>query len=505
MDRTFVLEQYHDRAYPDAQFEYRQEAGSGPHQIRVQYKVTEGQPRYVRDVLITGLHHTRRSLLKRSILLEPGSPLSWTDMGNMQRRLYNLGVFDRVDMGIQNPSGDTENKYVLYQLTEGHRYYVGVGFGAEFARIGGNQNSVNNPAGAAGFAPRADLELSRNDMFGLGHSLNFKSRYSTLDRRASLEYSIPHFRDVDGRNITISGLYDNTRDVLTFTGRRVEGSAQISKKLNKADTALFRYTWRDVTVDASNLKINPLLIPAQSQAARLGILAATLVEDKRDNPVSAHRGVYNSLDLELVDHGFGGNKNFLRFLGRNSFYKRVHGDTVIASNTELGIIHPFSVTSGVDALSYVPIPERFFSGGSTSIRAFPDNQAGPRDLLTGFPIGGNAVFFHTTELRFPLMGANVEGVIFHDMGNVYTGLSSISFRVHQKSLTDFDYMVHAAGFGIRYRTPVGPIRVDLAYSMNPPTFNGLKGTYQQLVLNQATPAIQHVSHFQFFFSIGQAF
>jgi outer membrane translocation and assembly module TamA len=66
-------------------------------------------------------------------------------------------------------------------------------------------------------------------------------------------------------------------------------------------------------------------------------------------------------------------------------------------------------------------------------------------------------------------------------------------------------MVQAVGFGVRYRTPVGPVRLDLAYSMNPPVFNGLSGTYQQLLLNQATPAIQRVSHFQFFFSIGQAF
>jgi outer membrane protein insertion porin family len=66
-------------------------------------------------------------------------------------------------------------------------------------------------------------------------------------------------------------------------------------------------------------------------------------------------------------------------------------------------------------------------------------------------------------------------------------------------------MVHAVGFGVTYRTPLGPVRIDLAYSINPPTFNGLKGTYQQLVLNQATPAIQSVSHFQFFFTIGQAF
>lgn len=104
-----------------------------------------------------------------------------------------------------------------------------------------------------------------------------------------------------------------------------------------------------------------------------------------------------------------------------------------------------------------------------------------------------------------MIGDDIGGVLFHDMGNVYSGLSEISFGVHQHGLGDFNYMVHAVGFGVTYRTPLGPVRLDLAYSLNPPTFNGLQGTYQQLVLNQATPAIQSVSHVQFFFTIGQAF
>jgi outer membrane protein insertion porin family len=99
----------------------------------------------------------------------------------------------------------------------------------------------------------------------------------------------------------------------------------------------------------------------------------------------------------------------------------------------------------------------------------------------------------------------MQGVLFHDFGNIFKDLSSFSFGVHQKNLQDFNYMVHAVGFGIRYKTPVGPVRVDLAYSINPPTFFGLQGTYQQLVLGTATSQVQSISHFQFFFSIGQTF
>jgi outer membrane protein assembly factor BamA len=96
-------------------------------------------------------------------------------------------------------------------------------------------------------------------------------------------------------------------------------------------------------------------------------------------------------------------------------------------------------------------------------------------------------------------------VLFHDMGNVYSSISNISFGVHQKSLTDYDYMVHAVGFGIRYRTPVGPFRIDLAYSVNPPRFFGFKGTTEEVLAGTAPRVKQGVGHFQFFFSIGQAF
>ena len=102
------------------------------------------------------------------------------------------------------------------------------------------------------------------------------------------------------------------------------------------------------------------------------------------------------------------------------------------------------------------------------------------------------------------------------MGNVFSTLSNISFRFHQRDLQDFDYAAHAVGFGVRYRTPVGPIRLDLAYSINPPSFIGFNGTPAQLL--QCNPNLppsqlpgfcqgsqQNVSHFQFFFSIGQTF
>jgi outer membrane protein insertion porin family len=505
IDRDYLIGLYQSSGFPDATFDWKMEPGPGPHQMKVQYFIAEGKERLVREVLISGMRETRMRLVKPLVTLKAGDPLSWRQMGNMQQGLYNLGVFDKVDMAIQNPQGETYQKYVLYHLEEGHRYSVAVGAGAEFARIGGVQTSLDNPAGQAGFAPRGSFEVSRLNFLGLGHSINFKSRYSTLDRRASINYYAPRYRNVEGRNISFTALYDDARDVRTFTARRLEGSVQLSQQLSKPTSMLFRYTYRDVRVDQSTLKIEPLLIPLLSQPARIGMISTSLIQDRRDDPADAHRGVFNTIDVGLAESVFASRHNFVRFLGRNSWYHLLKKNYVLASNTSFGWLGPFKLAGGADPTQAIPLPERFFGGGSTSHRGFPDNQAGPRDPLTGFPLGGNALLFHSTELRFPLLSDNMQGVLFHDMGNIYSGPGKISFRFHQKSPTDFDYMVHAAGFGVRYRTPVGPIRVDLAYSINPPSFMGLKGNYTDLLFGTAQRVQQSVKSFQFFFSIGQAF
>src|SRR5207237_6694602 len=178
--------------------------------------------RYVRDLLLSGLHTTRQRLVQPLIRLKSGDPLSWTEMGRMQQGLYNLGVFDKVDMAIQNPGGVFPDTYVLYHLEEGHRYSVAVGGGAEIANFGGSQTSLDNPAGTTGFAPRASFDISRLNLWGLGHSLTLKTAYSTLDRRASLTYYAPRYHNVEGRNISVTALYDNESDVLTFKARRYE-------------------------------------------------------------------------------------------------------------------------------------------------------------------------------------------------------------------------------------------------------------------------------------------
>jgi outer membrane protein insertion porin family len=512
VDRDAILAQYYQNGFPNATFAWSSRPAA-PNRLDVRYAIREGGREFVRQVLFNpgGLAHTRPSLVYRNLQLNPGDPLSPTAMSETQRRLYDLGVFSRVDMAIQNPDGETDQKYVVYDLEEARRYSLSVGVGAEFARIGGCAYCLDAPAGETGFAPRVSLGLTRSNLWGIAHSLSLRTRFSTLEQQAALNYNWAHFRGHENLVLTFTGSYEDSKDVRTFSYRREEVSTQLKQRVNKSITLLYRYAYRAVDVNQATLKISPELIPLLSQPVRLGLLSGNLIQDRRDDPLDPHKGIYNTLNVDVAEHIFGSQRDFVRVLARNSTYHRLGSKVVLARSTEIGNIAAFHYTgSGADV---VPLPERFFGGGASSDRAFPEDQSGPRDPETGFPIGGNALFFNQTELRFPLIGENIGGVLFHDFGNTFTGASNFSFRVQQDGLKDFDYMVHAVGFGIRYRTPIGPFRVDLAYDINPPRFYGFKGTEQDLVnagvnpcqnaVNQCTQ--QSVSHFQFFFSIGQTF
>lgn len=495
-DRDNILGFYYDNGYPDATLEIVSTPAAEPRRMDVKFIVNEGRRLFVRDVRVNGLVSTRPSLVSSRVSLEPGQPLSLSSMVFSQRRLYDLGIFAKVDMALQNPAGNTREKRVLFQMEEASRYSLNGGFGAEFGRFGGSQTSLSSPAGGAAFAPRLSLGISRLNFLGVGHTVGVQTRLSTLQRRGLVTYLAPQFRGAEDYNLTVTAFFDDSKNVRTFSSRRLEGAVQFGQRLNRALSAQYRFVYRRVS--ASDVKIDPALIPLFSQPVRVGLLATTFINDRRDEPLDATRGHYTSLDLSLASKGFTSETDFFRLLGRNSSYHRLGRDYILTRNTTFGWINNYGARD-------IPLPERFFAGGASSHRAFPENQAGPRDLVTGFPLGGRSLLFNQTELRFPLVGANLGAVFFHDAGNVYDSIGAISFRFSQRDHQDFNYMVHALGFGVRYRTPIGPIRVDLAYGINSPRFVGYRGSLEDLIRQTGEPVPQRVSRFQFHFSLGQAF
>ena len=504
-DRDTILSYYYNNGYPQAQFDWSQTA-TGQHQVGLRFLVTPGPRKYVRDWTIGGLRTTNLGIVLRRISLQPGDPLSQIQIAENQRRLYDLGIFAKVETAIQNPEGVEASKYVLFQVEEARRYSMNIGFGAEIGRIGGGVTTFDAPAGTGAFSPRVSFGVSRLNFMGLGHTVSLQTRFSNFQQRALLSYFAPQFTGRENLNLTFTALVDHSLDVRTFESRRIEESIQLGQKLSRANTIQYRFTYRNVDVPPDSVKITPALIPIFAQSVRVGQLGLTFLQDRRDDPTDAKRGIYNSVDLGLSIPAFGSETDFTRLNVQNSSYHRLTRDLTFARTVTFGWINRLG------GLPAIPLPERYFSGGASSQRAFPDYQAGPRDPITGFPLGGTALLMNSFELRFPLIGDNIGGVLFNDAGNVYSNIKNVSFRFNQRDIRDFDYMVQGFGFGIRYRTPVGPIRIDFSLSPNSPRFVGYEGSEQELLTCSApgstTPcktSQQRISIFQFHFSLGQAF
>ena len=540
-DRELVLNDYFNLGFPSVQLETSAKYSNEAHtQMDVVYEVHEGPQEFVNRVLVSGVEHTKPHIVNRAVVIHNGAPLSQEKMLQTQRNLYDLGIFNEVQTAIQNPEGDEAQKDVLFQIKEARRWTVDYGFGIEIG-TGLNLAQGGSPQGETGVSPRVTLDVTRINFRGRDQSLIFKSHFGNLQKRASLSFDQPRWFDLTNWRMTVTALYDNTRDVNTFSSNRLEGSVQLTQKATKSTQFLYRFAYRRVKVDPSSFPagFTPDLIPIYSRAVRVGMPSLIYLRDTRDDPVNSTKGTYNTFDLGAASGYFGSEANFGRILAQNATYHKFHKNWVFARSLRIGVEMPYGTPcqdlaasngacpSEIAATGYVPLPERYFVGGSNSHRGFAINQAGPRDPSSGAPLGGNAMIVNNLELRLPptplpFVHDDLSFVLFHDIGNAFGTANQMwknLARFNQRdqkscrdylsatSTCDFSYMSQAVGTGVRYRTPIGPVRVDLGYNLTPPVFpvkDPCAGVTQPSTCT-AVPHFEQVRHFNFFFSIGQTF
>jgi outer membrane protein assembly factor BamA len=461
-------------------------------EVNVTYHIEEGPQTRVRRILITGFVHTRPGIIRKLIQVKPNAPLRQGEVVDTQRRLYNLGTFNRVTVAPQNPSGADADKDVVALVEEAKRYTLAYGGGFEVQRLA---SSSNPTGGAIEAAPRGILEISKLNLTGRADTLSLKLRGSTLQGRALLGYSSPNTFASPNFSFQATAYAEKTRDINTFNETRYEGSLQLTQQVSPRTTMLYRYSFRKILV--SDLKILPEEIPLFQQPTLVSQFGISWVRDTRDNPADASKGTLNSADFGLADTYFGSSASFTHFLYQNSSYYPIKKRFSFARSLRIGVLNPYRDTvsltfpapTGPTLPQLIPLPERFFAGGGTSLRGFALNQAGPRDSTTGFPVGGQAMLVLNQEFRFPMrlpyFGTSLGGALFYDGGNVYSRASRISFRASLPKPTfdtsatpqcltncsnELNYFAHTVGLGLRYATPVGPIRIDLGYQLNRPFF-----------------------------------
>jgi outer membrane protein assembly complex protein YaeT len=507
-DRDFILDYLADRGYAHATASWHTTPLGSVHQVDLELRIAPGPQERVQRIVILGNEHTRPGIVRRELMFRDGEPVSQSALLESQRQLYELGIFNQVQITRQEgPTSDTA-KTVLVGVEEARRWTVGYGGGAEVQRLGSNK-----PQGQFKASPRLSLNITRLNVGGRDQTLSLDGRLSNLETGGSLTYLIPRLLNRKDLSLRINGLVDRSRDVVTFTADRKEASVNIEKHFSPSTLVIARYSFRRVEALDISTKISPQEIPLLSQPARVGMLGASYLNDHRDEPSDATRGAYSLVDAGVSWHDFGSQANFLRFTGQNSTYYSLGSHLVFARKTQFGVVSPYgalypvTVDTGngqppqVIFTNAIPLPERFFMGGSESHRGFSINQAGPRDPDTGYPLGGNAFFLNSFELRLSLAQRRLGFAFFEDAGNVYSTVRRMRLlKVTQSSPTDLDYTSHAVGTGVRYKTPVGPLRFDVGYNLNPPQFRVV--TTQNGVQNVE---IQRLSHLQFFLSIGQSF
>lgn len=505
-DRDNILATYFNEGFPEARFESRADPSAEPNRMNLTYRVAEGPQTRIQKVVIAGNEFTRTGVIERELLTEPPEPLRQGDVVESQRQLYNLGIFSRVQIAPQNPAGTERDKTLVVLVDEARRYTIAYGGGIEFQRLGSGGDPVS---GAFRASPRGLFEISKNNFAGRAHTISFKARASTLQGRALASYAAPYFLGRPKVNFLFTALADKTRDVRTFTSQRFEVGAQIEQRASRVTSFLYRYSFRKVLVDASSLRIDPQQVPLFSQPTRISGFGGTWIRDRRDNPAEAQKGDFNTADFSYASKSLGSSASFFRLFVQNSTFHRVLRNLVFARSTRFGVQEPTSGTAVVE----IPLPERFFSGGGNSLRGFGLNQAGPRDDQTGFPLGGLALLVFNNELRFPMklpkLGNKAGGAFFYDAGNAFRRVNQITLRATPVSPTSLNYFSHTIGFGFRYGTPIGPVRLDLGYLLNPARFEFCEPSsapdLARCPAGGQAPVLKRLPRFQFFFSIGSIF
>lgn len=492
-DRNHIVANYLRKGYLTATFTARAQAVKNqPHHVIVTYEIYEGPQVFTSAVTTEGREHTRQSLINRTAAMAAGVPLSEDDMLSAETRLYNLGIFDWAAVDPRRPITTQTRDEAVIKLHEAKRNRIGYGFGFEIINRGGSL-----PGGTVAvpglppivlpsnfktsertfYGPRGSFQYSRMNMRGRGETYSVGAFAGRLDQRAATTYTVPSFLNSKWQASTsISGEHNSENPI--FTAALGDAGLQFQRPLNqKKTTNLFlRYDFR---LSSLTELLLPALVPPSDRRVRLSQFSASFVQDTRDNPLDAHRGVYHSYQIGVAPQALGSNFSFARFQGQTAYYWTLPANVVWANSIRLGLEEPF-------AGSHVPVSERFFSGGGGTLRGFPLDGAGPQQTIQAcgipsdpstcalirVPNGGDQLLILNSEFRIPLpIKKGLEVVGFYDGGNVF---ATVGF--HGQYTNTF-------GGGLRYRTPIGPIRIDIGHNLNAPT--GIKATQVFVTVGQA--------------------
>ncbi len=428
--------------------------------VRILYRIEPGPIVTVRRIDVTGNRLTKTYIIERELAIKQGDTFHLSKAVETQRNLFETGLFTEAEILPENLDVQTRTVDVTVRVRERKSAYFEVGFG------------VGNILGS-----RVTGEWGDRNLFGRGKRVRLKSEYSfglfeggVVDFK-NIDLRVKYYRydaefgqrhvfgtkvllGVNGyleKDATLEPIVIRTRGLAVGVGRHLSPRTDVALRLS------------DERIERSGPDVG-------SEKSHSRLIASTVSHDTRDFILDPRKGGYRDLRAELAGGFLGGDNDFYTLNTSLQKYRAVRRKSVLALRARVG----FADAYGASKDRGVPVENRYFTGGGNSVRGYKENTLGPTELVpaaagdpVGTVVGGRFLLVGNVEMRFPIpffSRYRFSGAVFADGGNVWRSLGSVDledFRLVAPKVEvaedDFRYSV---GLGIRYNTPVGPIRLD---------------------------------------------
>lgn len=418
--------------------------------VPVQVTISAGPVYHFGDVTVSGLDRLRPSYVQKRFSSLSGKTYSPDVLDEKFRTLMRTGLFTLLQIKPTPMDGNLLHLQIQAEEAKSKELGLSVGYGTF-------------PGGILGVSYRD------RDLFGYGRPVTISTEVSQRGYKGEILYEDPFFLDSDLNFKARVGAL--TYDFDGYSKFETGGRIELSRKFTKQYEVGLVFSARHVEVTSSD--IDPMFLGRTSYFVNSLGFSQTL--DFRESPLVNPRGFLFNQTLDLALNEFGSDVEFVRLTLRAGYYlplgpkplapgvvedrrgtpwQRWVQQSSLAFGARMGIVHSLTeLGSGEPAA--IPIDERFFSGGATSVRSFGERDLGPHDPK-GNPIGGEFFTVFNAEYTFPIIG-ELQGALFADAGNLLP-------TSEKPSLDDLRY---ALGVGLRYKLPIGPIRLDYGFNPDP--------------------------------------
>lgn len=425
--RARILEKYRERGYAYAEVEMEETINESSRSVDLSYRINEGIQVRIGDVHLEGSKRTQSRIIWREVDLEERDLYSRRALFENRKRIFGVGVFSSVEVEPSSPLVGQATTDVTIRVEESKPARI---------RVGGGYDTEEGP--------RASLEGGYSNLFGLGHEVGFLGTVTGVRDEEEIYYRDPR---VFGSRYDFRGrIYHRFKEEPSYSVDRYGGGFDLGRRYGHDWFLRFSYSLEDLNLEDIEIAPTGTDIPENEGLRSTG---GTFVSwDRRDSAFNPHTGTFSTALFELNGGPFGGDFDFVKTELGTALFLPATEQTTLALGVRFGWLEPFGDTDEV------PLSEKFLTGGASTIRGFPRNEVGPRDVNGEF-IGGDALFIFNAEYRFPIY-KQLTAAVFYDTGNVWPDISDF----------DLGEMRESAGAGLRYISPVGAVRLDYGYVLD---------------------------------------